>query len=129
MGKTYTCWMCKGTFESTWSEEEAQAEMKETFGENMTTDRCHQVCSDCYDSLMQNRHIRRAVEEVAAFVDDVVDKIVNGTSTLEPREILQGGEENGPDGDHPCDHSGRGSSDIRSAEDGWTYLGGLGDGD
>ena len=130
MGKTYTCWMCKGTFESTWSEEEAQAEMRETFGKDMTTDKCHQVCEDCYDKLMQNRHIRKAVEEVAAFIDDAVDLLVNGTSAKEPTGVLTEGGTIGDDVDSdPRDHSDRGSSNLRDAKDRWTYLGGLGDGD
>lgn len=51
--KTYTCAVCKNTFEEDWTEEEAIAELHETFG-NFSTDECAVVCDDCYKEFMED---------------------------------------------------------------------------
>lgn len=48
---TYTCAICGNTYDTGWSDEEAVAEMKENFGEEMTIDQCSLVCDDCYKAM------------------------------------------------------------------------------
>lgn len=48
---TFTCDMCHGTFEFEWSDEEAQAELKEMFPD-LEPSQCSVVCDDCYQRLM-----------------------------------------------------------------------------
>lgn len=45
--KTYTCAHCGGTFESGWSDEDAIAEARAAFGDQLGKDLV-QVCDDCY---------------------------------------------------------------------------------
>lgn len=52
MNDTFTCAMCKGTYEKGWSDEEAEAELGETF-EGFTPDECEVVCDDCYKEIMK----------------------------------------------------------------------------
>jgi len=42
--------MCKGTFTVEWSEEEAEEELKNTFGE-VDKSECILVCDDCYKKI------------------------------------------------------------------------------
>lgn len=49
MPETYTCAVCRGTFEKGWSEEEAQAELKQDF--NVPVEQCDIVCDDCYKEM------------------------------------------------------------------------------
>lgn len=44
----YQCSMCKGIFESGWSDDEARAEHKEVFGEAVAALPAEVVCDDCY---------------------------------------------------------------------------------
>ncbi len=52
MAETYTCAACGGTFDKEWSDEEAFAESRETFGVDITHDPTMAVlCDDCYQAL------------------------------------------------------------------------------
>ena len=42
--------MCKGEFESGWTDEEAKEELKENF-DGESTDDCDVVCDDCYKAV------------------------------------------------------------------------------
>jgi len=50
MGK-YQCAICKGIYEKGLSDDEAEQEMKDVFGENVTVDDCGIVCDDCYNDM------------------------------------------------------------------------------
>lgn len=50
-GHRYKCAECGGVFEAEWSDEEAQAELKETFGD-VPLSACDVVCDDCYKKIM-----------------------------------------------------------------------------
>lgn len=50
MYPTYTCAVCKGTFESDWTDEEADAEALEKFTPEELKDRVV-VCDDCYRAM------------------------------------------------------------------------------
>lgn len=50
--ETYECEYCHGVFEFEWTEEEALAEMQETFGELPEEDQAI-VCDDCYNKIME----------------------------------------------------------------------------
>jgi DNA-directed RNA polymerase subunit RPC12/RpoP len=49
-GSTYTCAACGGTFEKGWTDEEAEAEMKQLYGDLPKDDRVI-ICSSCNDKL------------------------------------------------------------------------------
>jgi hypothetical protein len=51
MADTFVCAMCGGTFEKDWSDDEAEVELKENFGENFSKDDCYIVCNDCYNKV------------------------------------------------------------------------------
>lgn len=46
----FNCVMCKQTFNKAWSDEEAEAEVKEVFGP-IPLEECDVVCDDCYKKL------------------------------------------------------------------------------
>ena len=48
--RTFICAMCKGEFDIDWTEEEAEAELKEEFGDINKED-CEQVCDDCWEKV------------------------------------------------------------------------------
>ena len=48
---TFLCWKCKGTFPKGWSDEEAEAEYKTLWGENLGEER-EVLCDDCHNSFM-----------------------------------------------------------------------------
>jgi DNA-directed RNA polymerase subunit RPC12/RpoP len=58
-GKGYVCAMCGGRFETTWSDEEALAEMRENFSD-IPVSETEIVCDDCYLKVMSKRRKRRA---------------------------------------------------------------------
>ena len=47
----YTCAMCKKSFESDWTDEEARNELNDKF-ENVQVSDCEIVCDDCYNKVM-----------------------------------------------------------------------------
>lgn len=49
MAKTYKCDACGGVFEYAWTEEEAEAELAETF--DVPKEECGIVCDDCYKRM------------------------------------------------------------------------------
>lgn len=49
MPQTYTCAVCKEEFTSTWSDEEAKAELDKTF--DVPVEECVVVCDDCYSEI------------------------------------------------------------------------------
>lgn len=51
MGKEFKCEHCGGTFETTWSEEEADEEMKQMFGDVPKEEQAV-ICDDCYKAMM-----------------------------------------------------------------------------
>lgn len=52
MNDTFTCDYCHGTFEKGWTDEEADAELRENFG--LTHDETDSVaCDDCYNKIME----------------------------------------------------------------------------
>jgi len=48
--------MCGEEFEEGWTDEEAQAEMKENFGENITKEDCEVICDDCYEKIKPSKY-------------------------------------------------------------------------
>jgi hypothetical protein len=46
----FTCAVCEETFDQGWSEEEAKAELAETFPGFVPAD-CALVCDDCYKKM------------------------------------------------------------------------------
>lgn len=52
IGETYECWVCHGTFTKTRSDEEAAAEMKETWQPTSGDDDPGTVCGDCFEQVM-----------------------------------------------------------------------------
>lgn len=51
-GTQYRCAQCGETYETGWSEEEAQAVLAATFPRAEPTE-CDVVCEDCYKKLMR----------------------------------------------------------------------------
>ena len=49
---TYKCAVCGGVFEKGLTEEEAQAELKENFGD-IPVSECDIVCDDCYQEIVR----------------------------------------------------------------------------
>ena len=49
----FTCDMCRNTYEKEWTDDEAEAEMKEIWGVIPKEDRAI-VCDDCFNSIEQN---------------------------------------------------------------------------
>lgn len=47
----YQCAMCGGIFEKEWTDEEAEAELKEIFGD-VPKENCGIVCDDCYKKAL-----------------------------------------------------------------------------
>lgn len=54
-GETYICAMCGGTFEATIPEDEAQAELKEFFGD-VSVENCELVCDGCWEGIRPDKH-------------------------------------------------------------------------
>ena len=50
MKEQYTCAVCKETFETGWTNEEAEVELAETFP-GYTPAECSVVCDDCYKKM------------------------------------------------------------------------------
>lgn len=50
-GRKYTCEHCRGTFTTTWSDEEANAESREIFGVEPTDETHAVICDDCFTRL------------------------------------------------------------------------------
>lgn len=50
MSNTFTCAVCRETFEKGWSDEEAREELGETFPDFEPQD-CELVCDDCYKRM------------------------------------------------------------------------------
>jgi hypothetical protein len=46
----YRCEVCEGVFDKGWSDEEASAELAETF-QGFSEDECGMVCDDCYKAM------------------------------------------------------------------------------
>lgn len=46
----FKCSVCKQIFESAWSEEEAEEELKKNFG--VPKEDCDAVCDDCYRNII-----------------------------------------------------------------------------
>jgi len=46
--EVFECARCGGVFPKGRSDEEAEAEMNELFGDEMTTDECDVICDDCF---------------------------------------------------------------------------------
>lgn len=61
---SYKCAMCQGEFEKGWTDEEAQAEMKQTFGASMSARNCDLVCDDCYQKINPANHPHLVEEAV-----------------------------------------------------------------
>lgn len=51
--KLFTCAKCKGTFEEGWSDAEAVAESKATFGFYPGREEVGVLCDDCYQDFMK----------------------------------------------------------------------------
>ena len=51
MTHTFTCAMCRQTFESDRTEEEADAECLAVFGCTKETEPCNEVCDDCWGRI------------------------------------------------------------------------------
>jgi hypothetical protein len=49
--RTYTCAVCKGTFQSGWTEEEAKAECIKDFGALPPEEHRAVLCEDCYQKV------------------------------------------------------------------------------
>lgn len=49
MPTQFTCAACGGTFDQGWSEEEAEAELANTFA--LPKEECVLVCDDCYKAM------------------------------------------------------------------------------
>ena len=54
--RDYTCAICGETFHSDWSEEEAQTELHEQFGEDASVEDCVKVCDDCWEKVRPDRN-------------------------------------------------------------------------
>lgn len=50
--RKFTCDACGETFDAGWSEEEAEAELAETFP-GFDKLECARVCDDCYQEMMK----------------------------------------------------------------------------
>lgn len=49
MSETFICDGCGGEFDKGWSDEEAEAELEQTFAMNKI--QCELVCDDCYKAM------------------------------------------------------------------------------
>lgn len=52
MGMKYQCNMCKGHFESEWTDEEAREEYTNNFGQPVQEPEREIVCETCYKMVM-----------------------------------------------------------------------------
>lgn len=52
----YTCHICKGEFDSGWSDEEAIAEFRRRYPKYPITEACY-VCDDCYTKAMEPHNV------------------------------------------------------------------------
>lgn len=57
VGDKYTCAVCSEVFETNWTEAEALAELKKTYGDVSVQD-CEMVCDECYISFLSWRRTR-----------------------------------------------------------------------
>lgn len=61
--RIFTCEMCKGTFTSEWTEEEAREEAVERFGSLSDPETDARVCDDCYNLIMEDVERRYEVDD------------------------------------------------------------------
>ena len=61
----YQCAVCKGIFQTTWSDKEVIAEMKSIFGQSVLKKECAIVCDDCFKK-MNPADYPASVEEAVA---------------------------------------------------------------
>lgn len=54
MNNTYTCAVCGETFDKGWSDEEAEAELKENFPGH-AKEECAIICDDCFQGMHNGR--------------------------------------------------------------------------
>jgi hypothetical protein len=59
----FTCAACGGTFGKAWSDEEAQAEADDIFGDILVTDGSAIVCDDCFHEMERQVPMRAWAEE------------------------------------------------------------------
>ena len=57
--RMYKCAMCGGEFKEGWDDEDAKAEMKANYGENITLQDCVVICDDCYKKTEPMRDTAR----------------------------------------------------------------------
>ena len=53
IGESYTCGRCGGTFEKTWSDEEALAEAESLWTPETMADEQAVICDDCFREFME----------------------------------------------------------------------------
>lgn len=53
MTTTYQCARCGGKFENAWTDEEAEAEYEQLFGQPLDKNRAVVLCDDCYLLVLQ----------------------------------------------------------------------------
>ena len=79
--RSFICAICKKEFDIDWTEEEAEEELKEEFGENIKKEDCVQVCDDCYEKVKPKNNPK-------IFNDWKVSKQVNQCETMTITEII-----------------------------------------
>lgn len=47
----FQCAMCREVFDKGWTEEEAEEEMRDLWGDDITKEDCGIVCDDCFRKL------------------------------------------------------------------------------
>lgn len=71
MNNEYTCAMCGGVFEKTWTDDEALAECEGNFGKVDLAD-CSTVCDDCYQLIRPADHPGEVEAAIAALRSKMV---------------------------------------------------------
>jgi hypothetical protein len=61
----FKCAICGKVFESSWSEEEALAELVENFGKDCNVEDCEVVCDDCYQEMIGEYPIEEFLKDVS----------------------------------------------------------------
>lgn len=70
---TYKCAACGGVFEKTISEEEAQAELKENFGD-IPINECDIVCDVCYQKIMKVEEVTKRCVKIFIKLGEEIKK-------------------------------------------------------
>lgn len=87
----FQCAMCGNIYINSWTDEEAEKECIENFGEEMAVkDNCAMICDDCYQKIKPSGHpqeLREATEEWNRMKEKMIQNLIKLSKAITPPTI------------------------------------------